>query len=194
MTVITPEMAASLAIPVPTLIAAEEFVERYSEQNVELVEGVVLELPMADSVHGFLCVELAYLFKKYCDERNFGRVCGNDALIRVRRDPDSVRGPDIAVYSHSRLPEGKLPRGLLDVLPELVIEVKSPHNRWNDLYGKVSEFLGAGIQIVLIIDPDTQTATIYRGESIYETLHMQDTLTLPDLLPGFEVPLAKLFG
>lgn len=76
--------------------------------------------------------------------------------------------------------------------PELVIEVRSPSDRWSQLFTKVGEYLAAGVTAVVAIDPNTETASVYResGQQIFTTT---DELALPDVLPGFAVPVARFF-
>lgn len=92
----------------------------------------------------------------------------------------------------TRLP-GKMPPGLFDTLPDLVVEVRSPSDSWQQLLNKSSEYLAAGVAVVLVLDPDKNAATIFRGEELPQTFHNGDMITIPDVLPGFSVALAKLF-
>ena len=77
--------------------------------------------------------------------------------------------------------------------PELVVEVRSPSDRWGQLFGKVSEYLGAGVLVVVVIDPNTETVSVYRDNGGQQILTTADTLTIPDVLPGFAVPVARFF-
>ena len=194
MTVMPPNVSSGLPISGSPLLTYDEFVERFADRRAELVCGVVEELPLPKFPHGWLAATLTRLLGNHVAEHDAGWVVSHDTFVRVKRDPDTVRGPDVAFYSYATLPKGPVPKDPKDIIPELVIEVKSPSDSSSKLNSKVGEYLVAGVKIVLVIDPDTQTATIYRGEAIHETLHLQDTLTLPDLLPRFELPLAKIFG
>jgi Uma2 family endonuclease len=46
---------------------------------------------------------------------------------------------------------------------------------------------------VVLLDPKTATVTIYRQDELHQLLHNGDELTLPDVLPGFAVPIARFF-
>ena len=193
MSVLTPAANAAVAVSGPPLLTAEEFVERYPNHRVELVDGIVKELPMPKFPHGWLCALISRLLGNHVEDVRFGWVVSHDTFVLVKRDPDLVRGPDTAVYSFARLPAGPIPEDPRDIMPELVVEVKSPSDRWKDIYVKIAEYLDAGVQVVVVLDAATQTAQICRGNSQYETLHRPDTLTVADVLPGFAVPLARLF-
>jgi Uma2 family endonuclease len=117
-------MSTSIAAP-PQLLTAEEFIQRYNEQPVELDKGLVVEAAMPSLQHGLVCANIARHLGNYVEERQLGRVMSNDSWIRTRRSPDSVRGPDVVYLSYERLPKGPLPAGLLECVPELIVEVRS---------------------------------------------------------------------
>ena len=175
-------------------MTAEEFIQQYDNAPFELDEGEVVETNEPSLRHGFVCANIACRLGNYVHEYQLGRVATNDSWIRTRRSPDSVRGPDVIYLSYERLPKGPMPAGLLDCVPEFIAEVRSTSDTWKKMLNKSSEYLNAGVKIVLILDPDKAAATIFRGEELPQTLHNGDLITLPDLLPGFSVTLAKVFG
>ena len=69
----------------------------------------------------------------YAEEHDLGRVMSNDSGIITERDPDTVRGADVAYYSYARLPKGPLPAGYGPEVPELVIEVRSSGDSWREI-------------------------------------------------------------
>ena len=103
---------------------------------------------------------------------------------------------DVSYYSFTKIPRGVIPTGYFEFVPDLVAEVLSPSDRWPAVLSKVAEYLSADVQVVLVIDPEPESKTIrvFRIDGTIDVLHDDDTLTLPTLVPGFELPLAKLFG
>ena len=185
-------MSTAVLTP-PKLLTAEEFIQRYEDEPVELEKGLVVENAVPSLLHGLVCGKLVRFLGNYIEERELGRVFTNDSWIKTRRSPDSVRGPDVQYISYERLPQGTVPGGLLDVIPELVVEVRSPSDSWNKMLKKSSEYIDTGVKVVVVIDPEQAAATIFRADELPQTLHNGDPLTLPDLFPGFTVPLAQLF-
>ena len=194
MSIMSPDVASTIPASGSPLLGYEEFVERYADRRAELVNGVVEELPVPRFPHGWVAATLTRLMGNHVAEHDAGWVVSHDTFVRVKRDPDTVRGPDLAYFSYATLPKGPVPQDPKDVIPDLVAEVKSPSDPWGQVFTKVGEYLDAWVRVVLVIDPDSQTALIYRGEANCETLHAADTLWIPDLLPGWELPLAGLFG
>lgn len=187
-------MTAVLTPPAVKLLTAEEFAEKFSNQRMELVRGIPVETPMPNLRHGKVCSTFGRLLGNFVDEHDLGHVMSNDSFVKVRNDPDTLRGADVLFISYERLAKGRVPDGVLDVIPELAVEVVSPTNLWTELFGKVEEYLSAGVKAVVILDPKTETASVYRPGVNQHVFRRADTLTVPDVLPGFSVPVAKLFG
>jgi Uma2 family endonuclease len=179
--------------PVPTL-TAEEFAQRYGGEHVELVKGRVKELPTPFPKYGKICATIARFLSDHIEERGLGHVMTNDSFVQTRRDPDTIRGADVCFYGYDRLPQGEVPDGLLPVPPDLVVEVRSPSDSWSEIFTKVGEYLGAGVRAVVVLDAVTASASVYRAEELQQIFHNSDELVVPDLLPGFAVPVRRLFA
>ena len=179
---------------VETLITAEEFGRMPDDgRRTELVRGRIIELPPPNFLHGLTCAEITLLLTLWVKERDLGRVVTNDSGVVTQRNPDTLRGADVAYYSFDRLPKGSLPKQYPDVAPELVVEVRSPSDRWRDIHSKVAEYLNAGVLVVCVIDPETQTVRLYYPDHPERILAPDDDLTFPECLPGLLVPIRSLF-
>ncbi len=177
-----------------TVMTAAEFAQRHGGDRVELIKGQVRELPMPSSPkHGKICSRTVYLLCQHAETHDLGHVMSNDSFVQTRSNPDTVRGADVCFYSYERLPKGKVPDGLLPVVPDLVVEVRSPSERWGELFAKVGEYLQAGVRVVIVLDAPTATASVYRAEELQQIFHNGDALVVPDVLPGFAVPVLRLF-
>jgi Uma2 family endonuclease len=127
------------------------------------------------------------------EKRDLGHEMSNDSFVQTGGNPDTVRGPDVCFYSYERLPKGPVPDGLLSVVPDLLVEVRSPSERWGQLFAKVGEYLQAGVRIVIVLDALSGTASVYRPDEMQQIFHNSDALVVPDLLPDFSVPVGRLF-
>jgi Uma2 family endonuclease len=178
------------------LMTAAEFVKLHGDETgVELVKGRVVRYPMPGAEHGEVCSKANYFLTHYAMERGAGRVMGNDTFIRTGTDPDTYRGADVCFLGYARVSkEQPLPRGPLETAPDLVVEVRSPTDRTGDIQIKVGEYLNVGVAAVLVLDPGIDAATVYRGnDELPQRFHNGDDLTLPDVLPGFAVPVRRFF-
>jgi Uma2 family endonuclease len=189
-----PLVSSPAPTPGPTLITEEEFLEKYAHRYADLVDGHLVEFGMPNQRHGEVCSEAHYILTHFVKERQLGRTLTNDAHIRISQNPDKVRGPDISYFSFTRMPPGPAPNGPSGIIPELCVEVRSPSNTWSDIFIKVGEYIGIGVNAVLVLDPDTQTASVYRGDGHQQIFRADDELTLPEVLPGFAVPVRRFFA
>jgi Uma2 family endonuclease len=79
-----------------------------------------------------------------------------------------------------------LPEGYVDVVPELVFEVRSPGDRWAKITSKVGEYLDAGVLVACVLDPAKGRLAVYRADELPQVLEANDTFSLPELLGDFE--------
>lgn len=176
------------------LLTVKEYAETpEDDRRTELVRGRIVELPPPKPLHGRICYRVASIVGRYVDANDLGTMLINDAGIITRRNPDSVRGADVAYYSYARMPRGPLADTYPDVSPDLVIEVRSPADRWRDIHSKVAEYLTIGVLDVCVLDPDTKSAHLYYPDQPNRTLGPDDDLTFPECFPDFRVGIATLF-
>lgn len=193
-----PNPAAAPATPAARM-TAEEFGRKYDGQRVEYVNGQVKELPMpGGGKHGIVCGLVAYYLIQYALANSSGRVFSNDTFLKtpVEEDPERVYGPDVFFVGYDRLPkDADVPTGTVTVVPQLVVEVRSPFDTWGYVFGKIGSYLEAGVRVVVVIDFETRTASTYRDTSPPQQIFSAtDELTIPDVLPGLAVPVASLFA
>jgi Uma2 family endonuclease len=159
----------------------------------ELVRGKLVTMNVPAPRHGQICAKIARLIGNHAEAADLGHVVSNDSGVLTERDPDTVRGADVSFYSYARVPRGPFPSGYLDVVPELVFEVRSPTDRWPRVLAKVSEYLEVGVSIVCVLDQVSETLQVYRPDELPRTLHGDDELSLPDVLGDFHVAVRRFF-
>ena len=176
------------------LLTAEEFGRRpdpgYPE---ELVRGRIIRMPPPKPRHGQICGQAVYLLRRFLEEHDLGHVLCNDSGVITQRGPDTVRGADVAFYTFARVPKGPLPTEYLGVAPELVLEVRSPGDRWPAVLAKVAEYLNAGVLVVGVLDDESRTAHLFYADRPGRILGPDDELGLPDLLGDVRVPIRRFF-
>jgi hypothetical protein len=74
------------------------------DDPTELVRGRVVREPRLGVRHGAVQAELASLLISHVRESDAGTVLTESGVI-LSRDPDTVRGPDVAFYARGRLPD-----------------------------------------------------------------------------------------
>ena len=178
------------------LMTFEEYAPIYGDLPYELVKGIPTEIPFGRTAHsGWVLVNFMSALMEYVREHDSGLISGGDNYVIIRRNPDTVLGADISFYSYSSFPENMETGDPAwnYAIPELIAEVIPTEDRQSEFEGKPEEYLQAGVRIVLVINPYTDMLTLYRKNEIPQVFDNGDTLTLPDLLPGLEIPVKSLF-
>jgi Uma2 family endonuclease len=120
-------------------------------------------------------------------------VLDGDAGFRLREDPDTTVGIDVAYISPELAAQGADEAGILKGAPVLAAEVLSPTDEHEDVVEKIEKYLTCGVKIVWIVDPDLQTVTVYRPDRMPELFNVSQSLDAEPHLPGFRVAVADFF-
>lgn len=176
------------------LLTAEDLL-RLDSQGVkgELIKGVLYERMPSGGRHGEIAVALATEFRIFARPRRLGRVGGSDTGVLLERDPDTVREPDVYFISAERLPLDVSVSGYYEVVPDLVVEIRSPSDSLTEFNAKIAMWLGEGARLVLAIFPATRTARVHRPDGSTLDLAKDDVFDGEDVLPGFTCPLKDIF-
>ncbi|MBM2809452.1 MAG: hypothetical protein HW416_211 [Chloroflexi bacterium] len=173
-------------------MTAEEFEQHPSSRWAELVDGVVIELMPAAPPHGIIAATIALLLGNFVRPRHVGTVLVEGGFI-IRRNPDTVRGPDVAFIRAERMPTAPAPRGFWELAPDLVVEIISPSNTRAEVQTKIREYLEAGVPLVWSVDPDARTVEVVH--SLYDRvlLSEDDVIHSDDVILGFSCPIREIF-
>ena len=132
------------SMPAPLVTADELLHLHIPDKQVELVRGVLVVREPPGFRHGRVTVDLVARLGAHLKATGDTQALVIDAGFRLASDPDTVRGPDVAVVSRTRLP-GPEPIGFPDLAPDLVVEVRSPGDRAGEILAKVADWLSAGV-------------------------------------------------
>lgn len=175
-----------------SLLTAEEFGSADDGGLLtELVRGRVIAVEVPALLQGAICGNVCFILHQFIDRHGLGRVATNHSGVITERNPDTVRGADVAFYSYARLPKGPIPQGYLDVAPEIVFEIRCSNDLWPRTLQKVAEYLAAGVLAVLVIDPNSRSLHVYRVEMPPQILAEKDDLLLPELHAEFRVNVGR---
>jgi Uma2 family endonuclease len=178
----------------PGLLTVEEFARLDAVgDRYELIEGELVKMPGSGFNHSAIAVAIAAELRAHVRRHHLGRVTGADGGYIFSRNPDTVLIPDVAFVRAERLPPRSEQAGFLAVVPDLVVEVVSPHDRLGDVASKVARYLRAGVATVWVVDPSVMTISVHVGEQAARLLGVDDTLDGGDLIPGFRIPVVELF-
>jgi Uma2 family endonuclease len=161
--------------------------------NIELVNGELVEKPvsvLSALVEGNIFAKV----KNFCDAQQIAVVLPSTNGIQCfSDDPNKVRKPDVSVFKKERFTRERLMEGWLSIAPDLAVEVVSSHDEFAEVTEKVEEYLGAGVPLVWVIDPENELVYIHRKDGSVAKLHKNDDLSGENILPGFTCKVAELF-
>ena len=158
----------------------------------ELVKGEVKRMSPTGRRHGNIEARLAQRLNDFVEQHDLGEVMVGEVGIYTGRNPDTVRGADVLFISHERLENASL-SGFLDAAPELIIEIMSPTNKWEEVRRKIEEYFAIGVERVWIIEPENRAVQVYQSRDAVRTLTEDDTLEGEGPLKGFALDLHTLF-
>lgn len=159
----------------------------------ELERGEVITLSPGGMFHSSVSFRIAQLLGNWADDSNSGRVFVNELGIITERDPDTVRGIDVAYYARTRLGTEEIPESFTDVPPTLAVEVLGRNQSWSKLLRKAAEYLGMGVDRVWIVDGKRRRMAVIRADDEPTMLAERDAVKDAELLPGFRCRVADFF-
>lgn len=177
------------------LITADELwaMPEVPGMRLEMVEGELREVPGAGAVHALIVALVHELMRNFVRQHKLGRAFPDGLSYVLRRNPDSVRIPDVSFVARDRIPEAGIPEGFWEGAPTLAVEVVSPEDRAVELYAKAREYLEAGTREVWILWPRHRSVTVHSAGGSTKELGPDDELTGGDILPGFRARVGGLF-
>ena len=160
----------------------------------ELVRGELRKMPPAGAEHGELSVNVIISLTQYVRAHNLGKVYSNDTGFLIGSDPDHVRAPDVAFIRQERVAAAGRVTGYWPGPPDLAVEVISPSDRYTEVAEKVADWLAAGVQLLILVDPRRRSVTRHAPGQAPVTLTEQDTLDCGPVLPGWQLPIRDIFA
>ncbi len=176
------------------LMTADELLRLPRGQyRYELINGDLITMSPSSHDHGRITMRLAAPLAQFVWEQELGEAYGAETGFQLTFDPDTVLAPDVAYISAKRLKDIGPTRGYWPAAPDLAVEVLSPSERKSRVETKIAKWFSFGTIQVWIVNPKTETVTVYRSATNAVTFSIADTLEADDLLPGFRMAVKRLF-
>jgi Uma2 family endonuclease len=177
------------------LLTAEAFEQLPDDgKRYELIDGELREMAPTVNWHGEVEINLGTLLNVHVRPQGLGRVSCGEVLYIVRRNPDRVRAADIAFLRQDRVPSLEARQHILEVIPDLVVEILSKSDTIEAISDKIDDWLQAGVQMLWIVDPFRRTVTMYQPGRDPSLLGEHGTLVGDPVIPGFRCPVAEIFA
>lgn len=167
------------------------FSEQHLDYQMELADGKITLMGPSDIYASEVGVRLSSFLWMWVNPRRLGRVFDSSGGFILPTATNNLKAPDVSFVLASRLKQS--PRYFAQMLPDLTVEIKSQSDRIQPLEQKILQFLALGTQVGILIDPDIETVTVYRNNQPNVVLGNGDLLEVPELLPGWSVPVSDLW-
>src|SRR6476660_7015449 len=165
------------------LVTAAEFEDLpLGDSRHALVEGQLGAMSPVSFAHGRIVIQVGSMLHAHVGSRDLGVVVTEVGFV-LATNPDTVRAPDIAFVAADRIPPANA-RGFFAGPPDLAVEVTSPEDRATATAARVADYLRHGTAVVLVVDPERQTASVHRRLTPTIVAAADGVIDLDDVVPG----------
>jgi Uma2 family endonuclease len=160
------------------------------DRNFELIDGSIVEKAMPTDEHSIVVNLILFYVTQVALEKGW-RLPGPERRFVFPNDTQDSRQPDVSLILDPAVPI--VTQGPMHVIPDFIVEVKSPDDTYEDMREKARFYTERGVRLVLLVFPRPRTVEVYRPGVPLDILTVEDTLEGYDVLPGFSLPVARLF-
>jgi Uma2 family endonuclease len=156
-------------------------------------KGELLLMPPAGSEAGEQEGRIAVRLGTWAERDGTGVFISSSGGFRLPNG--AVRAADAAWVARSRweaIPAEERKK-FAPLVPDFVIELRSPSDRLGDLQGKMEEWIANGVRLGWLIDPGPRHVYVYRLGAPVERLENPAELSGDPLLPGFVLDLREIW-
>lgn len=181
-------------VGVERITAAEFLHHPAADGPSELVHGEVRILSPAGGPHGLMALNVAFALRAYVAPRRLGHVFADGTGFALPHRDDTVRSPDAAFVRAGRLPAHTMPEGWVPVVPDLIVEILSPSERYATLMEKLDDYFAAGTAVAWVVDPKRRGVDVHRADRSVRWFAFDATLDADPALPEFRMTVADVFA
>jgi Uma2 family endonuclease len=174
-----------------SIISAEQFEALPNSDDYELIDGQLRERKAMGAGSSRVAALVSRLILNHVLAAQSGHVFDSSTTYRCFDNPDTLRRADVSFIRHQRMPE--VPVGVINISPDLVVEVISPNDLAYEVNEKVEQYLAAGVPLVWVIYPNTRTVQVHHKDGRIADLRQDQTISGEDVLPGFACSISEFF-
>lgn len=164
-----------------------EDLKNLPEGNYEIIDGEHKEMTPTGFEHGDFEASFVELLKRHLKGK--GYVASGEVGILINKSPLRLRAADVVYISKEKTPEK--PKGILEIPPDLIIEIISESNAAWEITEKVKDYLSIGAERIVLIDPQSETVSLYQKRKKEVSLYNFDEEF--SLIEGLSIRIKDIF-
>lgn len=180
-----------MLVPQTTTVYSVEDLARL-DGDFELDHGMLVPVMPGGGDHGLVCTRACCRIGVFVDDRGLGQVYVNDTGFVLSREPDTMRGPDIAFVRRKRVADLHA-AGFLHGAPDLAIEIVGTGTTLTEAIRKATQYLEAGSSLVWLFDITHRRVLEFAADGVTRTMTESETLHGAEVLPGFSWSVRSIF-
>jgi Uma2 family endonuclease len=143
---------------------------------------------------GLIRIRISSAMDVHVEAHGLGYVTDSETGFILSSNPHTVVAPDVGFFRPDRYPADYPEQGFYPMPPDLAIEVISPTDERADIKKKQQLYEHAEVPLVWWVDPEARTVTVHRPGQAPEVLDESMTLDGEQVLPGFTLPVERIFA
>ena len=169
----------------------DEFVRLFDEDDdVELVDGMVVQRVAAKDIHEDLFRWLFVLLTDYAEIKGLGIVRGSRTAVKITEHRGRL--PDIVFVRKENL--SIVQEDGIFGTPDLVVEIWSPGDKPSDMLAKEADYRSIGVPEIWFVDQQRkQVRVLKKGKEGYEEKVMKRGVLRSEVVEGFWLNVEWLF-
>jgi Uma2 family endonuclease len=172
-----------------------DYCQLYPDFRIERsADGEIIIMPGTGLETGHRNSELTAQLRNWAIQDRCGRAF--DSSTEFVLPSGAARSPDACWIENSRLARltEEQKRKFPPLCPDFVVELTSPTDRLVRVKAKMVEWIENGAQLGWLLDPDDQTAYVYRPGQQPEALPRPERLEGEGPVAGFVLELARIWA
>ncbi len=186
-------MTVATALAPKIRMTVREYESLDPELRYELIEGELVEMAPTSEEHGVVGSDLTFQIFYYVRKNKLGKGFGAETGFVIDPIRNTVLAPDWAFIRTVRLPE-KLSNKYSRIVPDAVLEVRSPSERTSEVRRKMELCVEAGVRLAWEYNPKTKRMTVYRPDKEPREIGLDEVVSGEDVIPGFSMTLREMLA
>jgi Uma2 family endonuclease len=173
-----------------TLEEYKAYAAAHPDQSFELIDGRIVE-KVTRKEHSVIALRIGATLLQWVLTNKIKGHAGIEIRHRRPEDKYNERKPDVSFrYTSERVNSATF----LLLMPDFAVEIKSKNNSYKELREKAQFYIANGTRLVWLVYPNKQIVEVHYADGSSDLFKETEILDGGDVLPGFQLAVAAIFG